>query len=179
MDLSLDNRIAVGLICVFVVFQILLLCILRIMSYCYERRFNLRIDNQPISIPTRNGLQINVPKVNMRLPAPRTDESADIVLSQEQARALCVICLDKLGKQDEVTMLRFCDHMFHSPCIAEWTVHRRTCPVCRRWIAKMLVVPKIMKEPVASAVDNSVVRPEIELASAADNSVVRPEIELV
>lgn len=44
----------------------------------------------------------------------------------------CSICLTELEKEDEVSQLSRCTHVFHMDCIEKWIQRDHfTCPICR------------------------------------------------
>lgn len=44
----------------------------------------------------------------------------------------CSVCMEYLGQEEEVRILRPCLHQFHSACIDKWFQGRNaTCPLCR------------------------------------------------
>ena len=62
----------------------------------------------------------------------------EVTCSKTQADAEnpaeCSICLDTIGKGEEVKRLP-CGHVFHAVCIDPWLSEQRAvCPVCRRGI---------------------------------------------
>ena len=68
-----------------------------------------------------------------------------VKISEEQARDHCSICLEGfVTKKREIVVLRHCEHMFHFPCIVEWTRESRSCPLCRQ-VVDRVVVSKIKK----------------------------------
>ncbi|XP_060212190.1 E3 ubiquitin-protein ligase SIRP1-like [Lycium barbarum] len=42
----------------------------------------------------------------------------------------CVICLEKLGKENELLCMP-CSHRFHGDCIIHWLENGHCCPLCR------------------------------------------------
>ena len=44
----------------------------------------------------------------------------------------CVVCLDKIKSDDQVSYNPLCLHFLHKQCMAEWLTYSRTCPYCRQ-----------------------------------------------
>ena len=44
---------------------------------------------------------------------------------------ICNICLENFNNNDIIIMKR-CNHIFHDNCIIEWHKIKRNCPVCRQ-----------------------------------------------
>lgn len=43
----------------------------------------------------------------------------------------CMVCLEAM-RNDDMTKLLTCGHLYHAPCITEWLVcHKAVCPLCR------------------------------------------------
>lgn len=43
----------------------------------------------------------------------------------------CMVCLEAM-RDDDMTKLLTCGHLYHAPCITEWLVcHKAVCPLCR------------------------------------------------
>lgn len=76
---------------------------------------------------------------------PVCKDKKGVKISKEQAQDHCSICLEGfVTKKREIAVLRHCDHMFHFPCIVEWTRESRSCPLCRQ-VVDTVVVSKIRK----------------------------------
>lgn len=43
----------------------------------------------------------------------------------------CVICLQELNINDDIVMLRKCNHYYHKECIITWLKENKNCPICR------------------------------------------------
>ncbi|GJN07026.1 hypothetical protein PR202_ga24815 [Eleusine coracana subsp. coracana] len=43
----------------------------------------------------------------------------------------CAICLQDLQIRQKFRMIPCCYHSFHEPCIFEWLVINRVCPICQ------------------------------------------------
>ncbi|XP_039035324.1 RING-H2 finger protein ATL18-like [Hibiscus syriacus] len=47
----------------------------------------------------------------------------------------CSICLAELGKEDVVSQIQKCGHVFHMNCIEKWMERDHfTCPLCRSFL---------------------------------------------
>ncbi|GAA0160251.1 hypothetical protein LIER_16845 [Lithospermum erythrorhizon] len=47
--------------------------------------------------------------------------------------AQCAVCLYEFRDDEEIRILKNCQHIFHKNCIDCWMDHdRRTCPLCRK-----------------------------------------------
>lgn len=57
----------------------------------------------------------------------RTEKLTEAEQSVEQ----CVVCMDKFGKEEEVTRMTKCQHKFHRNCIETWLRGSDHCPLCR------------------------------------------------
>lgn len=42
----------------------------------------------------------------------------------------CIICIEEFLPEDTVRVL-YCQHYFHSACLAEWFKKNKNCPYCR------------------------------------------------
>ena len=63
-----------------------------------------------------------------------------VKISKEQAKDHCSICLEGFATEKrEIVVLGQCKHMFHFPCIVEWTRESRSCPLCRQAVDKVVV----------------------------------------
>ncbi|KAJ4962666.1 hypothetical protein NE237_022605 [Protea cynaroides] len=53
-------------------------------------------------------------------------------LETKGEKEVCSVCLVEFEKEDEVTQLSRCGHVFHLCCIKSWVDRNRfTCPLCR------------------------------------------------
>lgn len=68
-----------------------------------------------------------------------------VLISKEKAQQDCSICLEKFSDQNTAVMLGHCEHMFHVPCIVQWTAQSKTCPICRK-VVDRVVVSKIREQ---------------------------------
>lgn len=67
-----------------------------------------------------------------------------VVLGREEAGGSCAICLEDFAEGDEAQRLP-CGHIFHNPCIKEWLLRSRHCPLrC----PEPLTFPKVPAEAV-------------------------------
>ena len=48
----------------------------------------------------------------------------------------CVICLHEYEEGETLCVLG-CGHAWHGECLERWLSHRRTCPLCMRWDARL------------------------------------------
>lgn len=46
-------------------------------------------------------------------------------------RELCPVCLGLLKEPGQVRIKTRCGHKFHFRCLRDWSVEKRTCPLCR------------------------------------------------
>lgn len=46
----------------------------------------------------------------------------------------CSICQTDFQENEKISILTKCDHMFHYKCLKEWSIHKPTCPLCRKTI---------------------------------------------
>lgn len=54
---------------------------------------------------------------------------------EEEEEEVCSICLVELEKEDVVSQLQKCGHVFHMKCIEKWLESDRfTCPLCRSFL---------------------------------------------
>jgi hypothetical protein len=53
---------------------------------------------------------------------------------------MCSICLDSFSEGDRVQQL-LCKHYYHKDCIGQWLQNHRNCPMCKRDLHEMYVVP--------------------------------------
>jgi hypothetical protein len=52
-------------------------------------------------------------------------------LTRGGAGQTCLLCETRLHTKNKARMLK-CGHMFHSPCIEHWLIHKRfSCPCCK------------------------------------------------
>lgn len=52
--------------------------------------------------------------------------------SSSKVEEICSICLMKFEKEDVVSRLTRCGHLFHADCIERWLdCNQFTCPLCR------------------------------------------------
>ena len=51
----------------------------------------------------------------------------------DEGKAECSVCMDRVEVGDEVTMLP-CKHWFHGECVGAWLSEHDTCPHCRQSI---------------------------------------------
>jgi hypothetical protein len=61
------------------------------------------------------------------------DEFDKFTLNVEMKKRLnseCVICSEKIKKDDKVSIL-MCNHYFHRKCIIKWYSKKQNCPICR------------------------------------------------
>lgn len=50
---------------------------------------------------------------------------------KDAAGKVCAVCLDSFRRDDLITLLPPCKHIFHKECISKWLLERhRTCPLC-------------------------------------------------
>lgn len=63
----------------------------------------------------------------------------------EKALDECVICIEKLDKDEDFISTLPCGHSFHSPCIIEYFyIHKKPeCPLCRNMVFN---IPTLNKE---------------------------------
>ena len=55
------------------------------------------------------------------------------VFSDDKLEENCSICLEKIFDQkSDVVALKLCNHIFHLPCIEDWTDRNKSCPICRQ-----------------------------------------------
>eukprot|EP00118_Oscarella_pearsei_P018469 m.189333 g.189333 ORF g.189333 m.189333 type:complete len:476 (+) comp39407_c0_seq8:256-1683(+) len=66
--------------------------------------------------------------------------------------SLCVVCLDEYVKGDVLRVLP-CKHEFHKKCIDPWLLSKRTCPMCKLDIIKLLSKKKPKSEKVTAVVE--------------------------
>ncbi|XVF67091.1 hypothetical protein PTKIN_Ptkin10aG0092600 [Pterospermum kingtungense] len=53
----------------------------------------------------------------------------------EVEEVVCPICLVEMEKEDVVSQLQKCGHIFHMKCIEKWLdCHHFTCPLCRSFL---------------------------------------------
>jgi len=43
----------------------------------------------------------------------------------------CSVCINDFKKDDIVSLLTNCKHVFHTECIIEWGKYKQECPLCR------------------------------------------------
>lgn len=43
----------------------------------------------------------------------------------------CSVCITDFKKDDMVSLLNECNHVFHTECIIEWGKYKQECPLCR------------------------------------------------
>ncbi|KAG9134083.1 hypothetical protein Leryth_004784 [Lithospermum erythrorhizon] len=54
-------------------------------------------------------------------------------LDSHEQPAQCAVCLYEFRGDEEIRILKNCQHIFHKKCIDCWMDHdRRTCPLCRK-----------------------------------------------
>lgn len=66
-------------------------------------------------------------------PAPTNDQKEQPRMPNEDdiPENACMVCLEEMKDQD-LTKLLTCGHLYHGPCITEWLVcHKAACPLCR------------------------------------------------
>ncbi|XP_015901522.1 RING-H2 finger protein ATL79 [Ziziphus jujuba] len=64
--------------------------------------------------------------------APALVYSAGMKTKLAGVEAECVICLSEFVEGEEIRVLGWCKHGFHSQCIQEWFSSHSSCPTCRR-----------------------------------------------
>ena len=64
--------------------------------------------------------------------------------SKKEKKSLCSICLNKIGKRDNVK-LNSCAHIFCKECIRTWAKQENTCPLCRKRFTNMTYYDKNSK----------------------------------
>ena len=52
-----------------------------------------------------------------------------IVVNKEFENNECIICLEKMIKNDHIKILE-CGHIYHNKCIIEWFNRVNECPLC-------------------------------------------------
>ncbi|KAK4772577.1 hypothetical protein SAY86_014352 [Trapa natans] len=75
----------------------------------------------PLTLLALSSLLFRRRRLLLRLPVPR-----------------CAVCLDDtfLDKEKQFRVLPECGHGFHKECLDKWLCCRRTCPLCRRDVAR-------------------------------------------
>lgn len=64
-------------------------------------------------------------------------------LQQLGFMATCVICLETITNK---TVCIPCYHEFCSSCILEWNLQNNTCPLCRKNVVNVQIVPSLLSE---------------------------------
>ncbi|MCO5559377.1 hypothetical protein L7F22_012976 [Adiantum nelumboides] len=62
---------------------------------------------------------------------PHCYGSSDVVIKNSE----CAICLSNFDSGTLVTVLPSCSHAYHPPCIDQWVLSHKDCPVCRTEIS--------------------------------------------
>ncbi|POO00527.1 43kDa postsynaptic protein [Trema orientale] len=89
------------------------------MSFDLDEALTLPQDPSHCNIATPDNLVVDLPTVDTTA-VPATAASTDV----------CSVCMECFrpgegGKQVP------CGHVYHQACIAEWSVHHNSCPLCR------------------------------------------------
>jgi len=61
-----------------------------------------------------------------------TDRGEEV---EEEAEALCPICLDPMEPGRAVRVLPGCNRTFHKDCVDQWLAISPRCPICNVWAA--------------------------------------------
>ncbi|GLT63301.1 hypothetical protein SLA2020_358750 [Shorea laevis] len=78
------------------------------------------------------------PQLTLHLPAARFGDLKLYGAEAEEA-PLCSICLVEMEKEDVVSRLPKCCHVFHMNCIEKWLERDQfTCPLCRTFLLNSL-----------------------------------------
>ncbi|XVE93025.1 hypothetical protein REPUB_Repub01dG0154400 [Reevesia pubescens] len=79
--------------------------------------------------------------INVCLPVARFEDlklsscSKGETGNNNEVEEVCSICLVEFEKEDVVSQLQKCGHMFHMKCIEKWVEHYQfTCPLCRSFL---------------------------------------------
>lgn len=106
-------------------------------------------NDEEIKVVIRTGTSINPPITRMRsgydyffefefVFQPDIEENkTDLLLNlpckkiENETEINCVICLNKINSQDNVSILPKCNHSFHYDCLFEWVKVKGECPLCR------------------------------------------------
>ncbi|XP_021297590.1 RING-H2 finger protein ATL18 [Herrania umbratica] len=80
-------------------------------------------------------------QVNVCLPVARFEDfklsncSRGRTADNGEVEEVCSICLVEFEKEDVVSQLHKCRHVFHMNCIEKWLDHDQfTCPLCRSFL---------------------------------------------
>ena len=95
--------------------------------------------------------QPNLQDVIVRPTANQLNAALETITYAQSARShsRCPITLEDFVEGDEVTRIRSCGHVFHTPSIRNWFSNRVRCPVCRYDIREY-------NRPVQTDVSNNV-----------------------
>ena len=67
-----------------------------------------------------------LPKINITVEI--SSQKFDTITQEETT---CSICMNEYIKEDWVSILVKCKHIFHTKCIKEWLKYKKNCPICR------------------------------------------------
>ena len=67
-------------------------------------------------------------------PLSLIEQQTDLIDLKEDEESDCVICLNKLLKDEKCRKIQICGHIFHQDCIEKWLLRCKECPLCRKSI---------------------------------------------
>lgn len=89
-----------------------------------------RIDRNLLSETVKLG-ENNMPNY----PSPKKVNPKRIsYLREKSKKTQCMVCLKEFDGYDFSFKKLKCGHKFHMKCINEWTIHSKSCPICRKEI---------------------------------------------
>ncbi|XP_042493407.1 RING-H2 finger protein ATL18 [Macadamia integrifolia] len=95
------------------------------------------VDLNCLELDDMNHLDYHHQTDDLPLPMMRFRELAEVEEGDEEESCseVCSVCLVEFQKEDQVTKLSRCGHVFHLCCIKSWVDRNRfTCPLCRSFL---------------------------------------------
>lgn len=129
---------------VLMVVAIVTLLGLTICIACMRRRARILHEQQQLALlAAANAQGLDIGRDNEKEPEKLTQQDIEKYLPLQTADELsqlklnnkeepCTICLDNIFTGKEVRKVLFCDHLFHSECLMDWTKQKEYCPNCKK-----------------------------------------------
>ncbi len=74
-------------------------------------------------------VQIRIKKLNQYSKICLTKNDNLKIINFEKNNTDCVICLHKFFLNDEIKLIRQCNHAFHKHCLNGWLKYNHICPI--------------------------------------------------
>ena len=150
-----------------------------------QQRFFSRNNNSPtgsarqpvrlFNVDLLSSMYTNQPNLQDVIVRPTVDQlnaALETITYAQSARlnSRCPITLEDFVEGDEVTRIRHCGHVFHTPSIRNWFSNRVRCPVCRCDIREY-------REPAQTDVSNNIPPTWSTSAGSTANASAGEDIE--